>query len=243
MSRPQSPYEGARVEELEEPLLPRWFVVLAVVSVPVALGVAVWAFVVFGPDEVAVAERRPPPPESSPLTTDVGRYNVGTTPARPVPLEDCELFQGIGAAGSDADRQRIATALSALCEAPMSTEVAERMRSLAQSQGVIRFAQFEATGVDSTLDLGATPPVVLVNARFARADTEPLWIAPLVVHDVTYLDAEPGLASSELAARRAEARTCEVVLTDVRPSRACQDAEKLLRAPDSLQALEAAGFR
>lgn len=240
--RSKSPYGGARVEELEEPLLPRWFVLLALAAIPVALGVAVWAFVVFGPEEVPIAERRPPPPQVGQLTTDVGQYNIGTTRAEPLALADCPLFQGIQAGGSEADRGRIDLALSALCQGRMSEAVANRMRQFAQMQGVIRFAQFQATGVDSTLDLGEDPPMILLNARFAREDTEPLWVAPLVAHDVTYLDQPPGLATSELVARQAEARACEVVLADLRPSRACEDAEALLDFIDPERALLDAGF-
>lgn len=241
--QPKNPYEGARVEELEEPLLPRWFVLLALAAIPVALGVAIWAFVVFGPAEVPISERRPPPPADGQLTTDVGQYNIGATRAEPLPLEDCPLFQGIRAGGSEIDRGRIDQALSALCGGRMSEAVANRVRQFAQMQGVIRFAQFQATGVDSTMDLGANPPMILLNARFAREDTEPLWIAPLVVHDVTYLAEPPGLANSELAARQAEARICEVVLADVRPSRACQDAQELVDFIDPVRALRDAGFR
>jgi hypothetical protein len=188
--RPRSPYEGARVEELEEPLLPRWFVLLALAAIPLAFGVAVWAFVVFGPDDVPVAERRPPPDPAGQLTTDVGGYNVGGTTAEVLPLEGCELFRGLRAAGSELDRRRIEEGLLALCAPPIPEDVARRVRDLARAGGEIRFAQFQATGVDSTLDRSTDPPRLLLNARFARQDTDPRWIAPLVAHDTTYLERE-----------------------------------------------------
>ncbi len=243
--RGRSPYDGARVEELEEPLLPRWFVLLAVALVPVAIGVAVWAFVVFGPEEVPVSERRPPPSDDGTLTTDVGQYNVGDSDAEPIPLADCPQWRGIRAGGSEADRGRIDTALSALCEERLPQDVARGVQALARAQGVIRFAQFQATGVDSTLDLAADPPRILLNARFARAETEPLWIAPLVAHDTTYLTEPVGPAASALAAREAEATMCARLLgdeEDPEPSRACDDARALLELLDPLRALEAAGF-
>jgi hypothetical protein len=240
--RLRSPYEGARVEELEEPLLPRWFVLLALGAIPVALGVAVWAFVAFGPDDLPVAERRPPPAPTGALTTDVGQYTVGESEAVDLPLEGCAPFQGVRAAGSEADRQRIDAALVALCDGPVPEDVARRIRLLGQRRGEIRFAQFQATGVDSTLDLGADPPRVLLNARFAREDTDPLWIAPLVVHDTTYLEAPVGTAASALEARTREADACERLLVDARPSRACEDAAALLALLDPVRALQAAGF-
>ncbi|MGI9018629.1 MAG: hypothetical protein ACR2HR_16250 [Euzebya sp.] len=240
--RPKSVYDGARVEELEEPLLPRWFVLLAVTSIPIALGVAIWAFIVFGPQPVPVSQRRPPPGPVGQLTTDVGQYNIGTTEAVALDLADCQLFRGIQAGGSPADRERIEQALTALCDQRLPEDVARRVRRFGQMGGEIRFAQFQATGVDSTMDLGLAPPRILLNARFARQDTDPLWIAPLVVHDTTYLELEPGSAQAELEARRFEVDACTKLFSDSRASRACEDAEQVLGLPDPLQALLDAGF-
>lgn len=237
---PRPVYEGARVEELEEPLLPRWFVLLALAAIPVALGVAVWAFVVFGPEDVPVAERRPPPsPEG--LTTDVGGYNVGESQARPL-ASTCQLAQGIQAAGSETDRARISLAADALCDVTLPADVARRLVAFGQAGGEVRFAQFQSTGIDSTLDFSADPPRLLLNARFAREDTDPLWIAPLLVHDTTYLDLDPNQAASALAAREAEADVCADLFSTDRPSRACEDAQALLDLLDPVRALQAAGF-
>lgn len=236
----RSPWEGAREEELAEPLLPRWFVLLALATVPVAIGVGIWALVGFGGGEVAVAERRPPP--DGPLTTAVGAYNVGDLPARPVEVS-CAFLQGIQAGGTQADRERIGDAVQSLCEVTVPGDAARRLQAFAQADGVVRFAQFAATGVDSTLDTSADPPVVLVNARLARAGTDPRWIAPLLVHDVTWLEREPGLAEAAVEAREMEAAICERLFTDTRPSRACDDAAAVLALPDPLAALTDAGFR
>ena len=40
-----SVYEGARTGELEDPLLPRWFVLLGLAAIPAAIGVLIWALV------------------------------------------------------------------------------------------------------------------------------------------------------------------------------------------------------
>ena len=234
-------YEGARTEELEEPLLPRWFVLLAIGMIPVALGVAVWAFIVFGPEEVPVAERRPPDPDLR-LTTDVGQYNIGETAAVPLQFADCQFFRGIHAGGSELDRERIQTAMTVLCDARPPTAVVQSIATFARQRGVIRFAQFQATGVDSTLDLGADVPLILLNARFSREDTDALWIAPLVAHDTAYLELPAGRAESEVEARTRELAVCDLLLSETRPSRACDDAAAVLDLLDPVRALQAAGF-
>ncbi|WP_370324675.1 hypothetical protein [Euzebya sp.] len=238
--RARDVYAGARSEELAEPLLPRWFVLLALTAVPVALGVAVWAFGVFGPHDGPGAERRPPP--AGDLATDVGQFNVGTSAPEPLTLEGCARYRGIQGAGSDADVARIDAAVSALCEVTVPEAVARRLQAFAAADGVIRFAQFQATGVDSTLDVSTDPPRVLLNARFARDDTESWWIAPLVAHDTTFLELDPTLAASALEAREAEAVICDRLEEDDRPSRACEDARALVDLLDPIRALEAAGF-
>lgn len=238
---PRAPYAGARVEELEEPLLPRWFVLLLLAAIPVAIGVAIWAFVVFGTDEVPAAERRPPPSADGSLTTNVGGFNVGElAPERLSP--SCGFLQGIRAAGTGTDRERIATAVEALCEVRLPTAAGPRLGAFADAGGVVRFAQFQATGVDSSMEVSGDPPRILLNARFARDDTDPLWIAPLLVHDTTYLELSPGSASAALEAREHEAAVCAELFAESRPSRACEDAAAVLELLDPLRALESAGF-
>ncbi|MGH8903953.1 MAG: hypothetical protein ACRDYA_20320, partial [Egibacteraceae bacterium] len=146
-------------------------------------------------------------------------------------------------AGAVADRAALTAGLDALCSVRLDVDVATRLREFARAGGVIRFAQFQATGVDSTADLGrrGTPPRIYVNAKFAR--TDPAWIAPLVAHDVTFLELDPTTAGGLLAARKVEAQVCAELFADRRPSRGCDDAKALLSLPDPLAALRAAGFR
>ncbi|CAN5170804.1 hypothetical protein BH23ACT9_BH23ACT9_21320 [soil metagenome] len=236
----RAPYTGARVEELEEPLLPRWFVLLAIGAVPVAFAVFVMAFVVFGPDEVPVAERRPPPLGN--LTTDVGQYNVGESSPQPLDLT-CSLTQGIQGAGSETDRERIALAAESLCTMTLPEDAAQALVRFGQAGGEVRFAQFQATGVDSTMETATDTPRLLLNARFAREGTDPLWIAPLLAHDTLLWQQDASLAESALRAREVEARVCDALFADDRPSRACDDAAALLDLVDPVRALQAAGFR
>lgn len=232
---PRDPWRDAPVGELQEQLLPRWFVVLVLVTIPLAVAAAIAAFTAFGPDEVPVAARRPPPGPA--LTHDVGAFHVGDSES--VRWEDaCPLLLGVRIAGTVADRAALAAGLEALCEIRLPQEIALPLRDFAGAEGVVRFAQFEATGVDSAAQ--ADPLRVLVNAKFTTAN--PAGIAPLVAHDAVMLAGDPSDAETALAARRAEALVCERVFTEQRPTRGCDDARALLALPDPLAALRDAGY-
>lgn len=237
-TNPRDPWRRAPVGELQEQLLPRWFVVLCVTLVPVAVIAAIAAFAVFDTDEVPVAQRRPPP--SDELTHDVGDYAVGTS--EPVPYTDaCPRLHGVHIAGSEADQQALRLGLAALCNTSLPPVITDHLERFAQDQGIVRFAQFQSTGIDSAALLDANPPQILLNAKLQRGD--PLWIAPVVVHDVMLLAGTPDTAQAALTARQAEDLVCDRVLGGRRESRGCDDAEELLSLPDPLEALRSAGYR
>lgn len=233
---PRDPWRDAPTSELSDQVLPRWFVVTCLAAIPVAIAVVVYVFVTFGADEVPVAARRPPP--GGGLTSDVGGFAVGEAPPRPIEDPACPEISDLRVAGTEQDRQRLVEGLSALCGLEQSG-VAELLQGFGDAGGVVRFAQFTETGVDSTAS--TTEPLILLNARFSV--TDPAWIAPLVVHDLVTLDGEPGTASTELAAREAELGACDRLFADTRPSRACDDARALLDLDDPLAALVEAGYR
>lgn len=233
----RDPWRRTRVGELGDPLLPRWFVLIALATVPVAIVALVAALTLAVPGEVPVAERRPPP--GGGLVTGVGAISVGDS--RPTTYgAACPNLDGVQVAGTDAERDVLGRGLAVLCNTPLDDATADRLERFASAGGVVRFAVFEATGVDSTADLESTPPRILLNAKFRG--TTPAYVAPLVAHDVTFLDADPATARAALAARRVEDAVCERVLGDRRPSRACDDAAELVALPDPLAALRAAGF-
>ena len=235
---PRDPWRRAPVGELGEQLLPRWFVLLCVVLLPIAIAAAVAAFIVFGPQEVPVAARRPPPAQG--LTSDVGEYIVGST--EPVEYDDaCQMLDGVAISGSETDREPLRLGLSALCNTSLPDKLSQQIGRFAQAGGVVRFAQFQLTGVDSTALLGEQPPTILINARFQR--TDPLWISPLVAHDAVFMTADPATAAGALETREAEDVVCDRILGGRRESRGCADAEALLALPDPEAALREAGFR
>lgn len=235
----RDPWARAPSGELGDPLLPRWFVITALATIPLAIGALVAAFVAFSGGEVGVAERRPPPSETG-LTAGTGE--VATGDAEPVALDpECPLVAGLAIAGAEADLQRLTAGVNGLCAAELDTATADRIARLADAGAVVRFAVFERTGVDSAADLDAEPPRVLINARFSQ--TEPLWIAPLVALEATFLDADPATAEGVLTARRAERGVCDSLFDGTRPSRACDDARALLAMDEPEAALRANGYR
>jgi hypothetical protein len=230
-------YADSPVGELHDPLLPRWFVLLAIAAVLAAIATLVAAFVVFGPEEVPVEARRPPP--SGTLTHDVGEFVLGETDA--VPYEAaCPQLEGVRIAGFEADRALLRQALAALCNTPLDDDAVAALAAFSAGGGVVRFAAFEATGVDSAADLDGAR--ILVNAKFVSM-ARPRWIAPVVAHDAVVLAGDPEAAETALRARQVEADVCRRLLGTEDASRGCEDAEALLALPDPLAALRSAGYR
>lgn len=224
------PYAGLPTDELDEPVLPRWFVLLALATIPVALVLFLVAFFGFGQEQAPVTERRPPPGDG--MTSDVGDIVVGER--EPVAHDPaCDAVEGFRVAGTELDRSLLGAGLDALCEAPSA--VRETVAALAREEPTVRFAAFELTGADVT---GAAD-VVYVNARYSQ--TASTLIAPLIAYQAELAQGDPAEAETVLAARRAEAAACEAVVDE--PGRACEDAEELLELDDPLAALRQAGFQ
>jgi hypothetical protein len=238
---PRDPWAKAPVGELDEPLLPRWFALLAVALVPLAVLVFLVAFlgVTRDAEPTPPAARRPPPADG--LTHAVGRYEVGSSP--PEAYEPaCPEVDGVRVAGTDADQALLRRALAGVCRALPAGAPADAAQAFAAAGGIVRFAAFETTGVDSAAELANGAPRILVNARFVQSG-QPRWISPLIVHDAVMLAGDAASAETALAARRVEAEVCRAVLGTEAPSRGCEDAEAVLALADPLTALRAAGYR
>lgn len=230
------PWRDAPTSELGDQVLPRWFVLTALAAVVLAIVVLVAAFVVPRRSTVPEQARRPPPSES--YTTAVGRVQTGTSAPEAYDAP-CEMVRGVRIAGSETDRATLRRGLAGLCNTALPADIADDVRAFAAQQGTLRFAAFEATGVDSTATR-AGPPTIFLNSRFQT--TDPLWIAPLVVHDATLVRAGDVTAATALEARRAELQTCERLLGGDTRSRACGDAAAVVGLEDPIAALRAAGF-
>lgn len=235
----RDPWKRAPVGELQEQLLPRWFVLVGLAMVPLALAVLVWGFLANRPEDVPLGARRPPPAEG--YTNAVGDVILGDTEATPA-AGTCEQLDGVRIAGEEVDRSALGNALAQLCRLDEGTALGRRLARFADDGGTIRFAVFERTGVDSTARRQGADgaPLVLVNVKYARSPGS--WIAPLIAHDVTLLDQVPGTVAGALEARRAEDRVCRTLFRVGPPPRACEDAAALLGLPDPAAELRAAGY-
>lgn len=232
------PWRDAPTSELGDQVLPRWFVLTAIAAVIAAIVVGVAAFVLPSRSTVAEAARRPPP--SAAWTTAVGAVEAGDSPSDPYDAA-CAPLEGVRLAGTAGDQAQLRRGLAALCNTPLPTAVRDGLEAFAGAGGVVRFATFDATGVDSTASRRGDRPTILVNARFQR--TDPRWIAPLVAHDVVIRAGDPTTATTALAARRAELDVCASLLDAEAFSRACADAAAVVSADDPLAALRDAGYR
>ena len=233
------PWAEAPTSELQDQILPRWFVLLAVVLVPVALVVAVVALLVAGPEEVPLGARRPPP--AGGLTSEVGELQEGRGPAEPVDPQGCALLRGLRVAGTPQDRRQLAEGLRSLCRADLPTRARAALQAFAEESGTVRFAAFTDSGVASTARLDRE--VILVNRRFRTG--APSVIAPLVAHDAAVLAGQPGEIGTALTAREVELALCRQLLgSEGQPAspRTCEDAAALLALGDPGAPLRAAGY-
>lgn len=233
----RDPWAQADVGELQEQLLPRWFVLLCLFGVVAVIATAIGAFLVFGPEEVPVEARRPPPGEQ--LTHEVGEFLIGETPEIPYEAA-CPQLEGIRIAGTARDQELLRLALAGLCNTPLPSDAEAALARFAADGGVVRFALFEATGVDSAAQLDGER--ILVNAKYVQLNRS-RWIAPVIAHDAVVLAGDPASAETALRAREIEAEVCRRLLGSEDPSRGCDDAEAVLALGDPLTALREVGFR
>ncbi|MFO8075364.1 MAG: hypothetical protein R6T85_04520 [Egibacteraceae bacterium] len=226
---PRDPYEGLPVDELDEPLLPRWFVLTLLVSVPVALVLFVVAFFGLGRGETTAPERRPPPTEAT--SADVGE--VTAAQREPVGHDGaCPQASRFNLVGAEADRARLAEALDALCELDVATAALAELAEAGRT--TVRFAGFEAAGVEVASD----DAVVMLNARLAGRPAAEL--APLLAYEARLVTADRLDARAVVDARALEAAVCDELLAE--PTRGCEDARAILALDDPIATLREAGF-
>lgn len=226
-----------------EPVLHRWFVLAMLVLVPLAIGVTIWAAsATFGRDQLTAAERRPP---GGPEVT-IARGEAQLSPSDEVePGPAC--FQGgqiIGDEGSRAAARRAIQVACALIADGGYDAAVDGLRTWARSDGRVRVAAFEMSGVEASARREDGRVVIELNAAFQFEDAAAA--APALLHQLVLLGTPdfPGApipAERELQAAELQLRACGELPGDLRP-RGCNDAEELLAAEDPLQDLVDAGW-
>jgi hypothetical protein len=227
-----------------EPVLQRWFVLLTLVMVPVALVVVVWAFLSVDREELTAAERRPAGgPE---VTIARGEAMLAQTlDAEPGP----GCAQAIRIVGDEGSRTAAAAALEGVCELIDRgdlPEVREGLVTWIAGGGQLRVATFELAGVESSARLEDERLIIELNARFQFED--PVRGAPAIAHQLVLLTdpAWPGApvgVTTELAGAEVQRRACEVLELGEPAPRGCRDAAELLDADDPVGDLLRVGFR
>lgn len=225
-----------------EPVLARWFVVLLLAAVPVALGVTAWAFLSFSREPVPAAARRPP---GDLVQTHARGQAVLAESQLVVPFGGCvEGIRLVGDEGGIATARRALEAACQLAEGTGAEAVEEGLAALAVAGGTVRIAVFEATGVDATTRLEDGVPVIELNAKFQFEDAT--RATPALVHELAHLaQGLPGEvldATRELAAVELQLLACERLVFRGGEPRTCLDTRELLAEPDPLRALVDAGY-
>lgn len=226
-----------------EPVLHRWFVLAMLLLVPAAVGVTIWAAsATFGRDTLTAAERRPP--GGAEVTIERGQAQLS-------PTADVEqgpaCFQGGQISGDDGSRAAARVAMQGACEliAGGGYDLAvDGLRAWARSNGRVRIAAFEMSGVESSARLEDDRLVIELNAAFQFEDATAA--APALLHQLVLLGTpgfpgEPIPAERELEAARLQQRACGDIPDDLR-TRGCADVEELLAADDPLGDLVDAGW-
>jgi hypothetical protein len=226
-----------------EPVLHRWFVIAMLLLVPVALGVTVWAaMAVFGRTELPAAERRLP--GDAQVTVDRGAAQLSPTDEVE---QGPDCFQGGQIIGDDGSRAADRVAMRGTCRLLAGggyDEAVEGLRAWARSDGRVRIATFERSGVDSSARLEDDRLVIELNAVFQFEDATAA--APALIHQLVLLAAPdfpgaPITAEREVRALEAQGRACDALRAELRP-RGCDDVEELLAADDPVADLVAVGW-
>lgn len=240
---PQPPADGGPrlIDAMPRPLL-----VLFVALGLFAVGASVW-FLIKPPrtDAVAVHARRPPA-EDSTLSHGVGRIYPAPTPSAIRRIEaPCPEVEQVTPLGGPSAVERVRLMLVEVCglaKGGVGDEIAAAIEGLPRAR--IRSAQFDRTGVDSTVDLRQR--VIYLNTKFVLAKIPIRQVVPVVLHEAYHLahSGERITATEELAARTVELAACRELVRATDWPRWCSDANTLVSLPRAraLDLLEQAGY-
>lgn len=237
-----TPSDGRPTLETGEPVLARWFVILMLVLVPIGAGVIIWAFVAANTAPPTPAQRRPP--GTAEVTHDRGEAVLGeSTEADPGP----SCASGIAVVGDTGARSTGTRALGALCQLLLNGDYPTASAGLERwigSDGRLRIAVFERSGVESSARVEDGSIVIELNPKFQFEDAT--RAAPVLLHELVHLgQGWPGsavTASQELEAVRAQAEACETLVFSQQEPRGCLDVRQLLEEDDPHRELLEAGY-
>jgi hypothetical protein len=226
-----------------EPVLQRWFVIAVLVIVPIGIAVTVWAFLAIPRDELTPAQRRPP--GGSEVTINRGDAQFGASTETETGPSCAGAITLIGDRGTRATSRR---ALEATCELLRSGRYPtanEGLRAWLRSDGLMRIAVFELSGVEGSARQEDGRLVVELNAKFQFEDAS--RAAPEVIHQLTLLGQEawpgaPVTVTAALEAAEAQADACAQLTFDGPAPRGCRDVADLLASDDPRGQLAEAGY-
>lgn len=237
----EPPGRGIRFRES----MPRPLLITFLTTGVLAIGFIVWLLVSPPtPRQLDIGARRSAPTGS--FSHNVGRAAPAPTPSTvPAFSAPCDAVDGVVVEGGEAAQNRIRFVMEEyLCrifrDENQPPEVRDAIAAL--SRATIRFAIFQRTGEQSTLDTAAG--LILINVDLARTSVDPIVIAPLLVHEGWHLS-QPITAFEEYEARVAELQACSAVYTgDREPSRGCRDAAAIvaLGKTRAIEVLVRAGY-
>ena len=195
-------------------------------------------------EEVLLQERRPPP--ASPYSHDP----VRVFPA-PIPDEDiafdppCEAVATADPVGGVAFVRRVTSALSDICTLQGASVGPQARAAIGGFAGTeIRIAEFERSGIESTIDFSTR--TIYVNLKLTRRDTDVAPLIPVLLHEAWHLAHSDRniTAAQELDARRAEHEACRQFIRPTEWPRWCEDAAGLVERPEAeaLALLVSAGY-
>jgi hypothetical protein len=227
-----------------EPVLARWFVIVMLLLVPIAIGVMLVAWQATDRQPLSTVDRRSVGGPT--ITIDRGEAQFPqSTESESGP--DCAA--GATLVGDDSARAAARRALGATCQLVRELDLpatAAGLEAWLASDGLIRVGVFERSGVDASARLEDGRLVLELNARFLFEDAT--RAAPALIHQLVLIGQRdwPGAtvtADAELAAAREQLVACARLVLPAGPPRACLDAQELLDLDDPRTALIAAGFR
>lgn len=227
-----------------EPVLARWFAIAMLILVPVGIGMSIWAFLSTDREVLTAAERRPV--GTAEVTHERGQAALNEIlSADPGPSCASEI-DVVGDQGAiDAGKRALGAACQLISRGVVDDVAAEGLAVWVRNEGVLRFAVFEVTGLDSSARIEDGRPVIELNAKFQFEDAT--RAAPAILHELVHLAGEwPGQPvgdADELRAVEVQAQACDNLVFADEPPRGCLDAEELLADPDPLSQLGDAGYR